>query len=128
MHYRFPYLFVVLQQVSFVTMVSMLLHSCAWIGLWTSIVKTYFCQNAPGEIRITKPYEQYKQCSKTPRERPKLLALESSEPAHSVAECLRRPGPAKNQLITHAFLFFSFFPGLTLLTCLRVCVLWGLVT
>ena len=69
-----PVLFVVLQQLSFVTMVSMLLHSCAWIGLWTSIVRTYLCQNAPGEIWITKPYEQYKQRSETPGERPKLLA------------------------------------------------------
>ena len=69
-----PVLFVVLQQLSFVTMVSMLLHSCAWIGLWMSIVRTCLCQNAPGEIWITKPYEQYKQRSETPRERPKLLA------------------------------------------------------
>ena len=71
---RFPYCFVVFQQVSFVTMVSMLLHSCAWIGLLTSIVRTCLCQNAPGEIWITKPYEQYKHRSETPRERPKLLA------------------------------------------------------
>ena len=70
----FPVLFVVLQQVSFVTMVSMLLHSCAWIGLLTSIVRTYLCQNATGEIWITKPYEKYKQRSETPGERPKLLA------------------------------------------------------
>ena len=72
--YRVPYLFVVFQQISFITMVSMLLHSCAWIGLLTSIVKTYLCQNAPGEIWITKPYEKYKQRSETPGERPKLLA------------------------------------------------------
>ena len=71
---RFPCCFVVFLQVSFVTMVSMLLHSCAWIGLLTSIVRTCLCQNAPGEIWITKPYEQYKQRSETPGERPKLLA------------------------------------------------------
>ena len=64
----------VLQQLTFITMVSMLLHSCAWIGLLTSIVRTYLCQNAPGEIWITKPYEKYKQRSETPGERPKLLA------------------------------------------------------
>ena len=106
-------------------MVSMLLHSCAWIGLLTSIVRTYLCQNAPGEIWITKPYERYKQRSETPGERPKLLAYESSEPAHSVAECRRRPGPAKHQLITHAFLFLCVFAlGLfDLLTCLRVCIM-----
>ena len=54
----------------------MLLRSCAWIGLLTSIVTTYLCQNqnAPGEISITKPYEKYKQRSETPGERPKLLA------------------------------------------------------
>ena len=40
----------------------------------TSIVRTYLCQNAPGEICITKPYERYKQRSETPGERPKLLA------------------------------------------------------
>ena len=56
------------------TMVSMLLHSCAWIGLLTSIVRMYLCQNASGEILITKPYEQYIQRSETPRGRPKLLA------------------------------------------------------
>ena len=104
----------------------MLLHSCAWIGLLTSIVRTYFCQNAPGEIWITKPYEKYKQRSETPGERPKLLALESSEPAHSVAECRRRPGPAKNQLITHAFLFLCVFAlGLFDLTHLLAGVYYG---
>ena len=71
---RVPYFFVFLLQLTFITMVSMLLHSCAWIGLLTSIVRTYLCQNAPGEIWITKPYEQYKQRSETPGERPKLLA------------------------------------------------------
>ena len=71
---RFPCCFVVFLQVSFVTLVSMLLHSCAWIGLLTSIVRTCLCQNTPGEIRFTKPYEKYKPRSKTPRERPKLLA------------------------------------------------------
>ncbi len=69
-----PVPFVVLQQLTLITMVSMLLHSCAWIGLLTSIVRTYLCQNAHGEIWITKPYEHYKQRSETPRERPKLLA------------------------------------------------------
>ncbi len=48
-------------------------HSCACIGLWTRIVRTHLCQNSPGEIWITKPYEQYKQRSETPGERPKLL-------------------------------------------------------
>ena len=59
---------------TFVAMVSMLLHSCAWIGLLTSIVRAHLCQNAPGEIWITKPYEQYKHRSETPGERLKLLA------------------------------------------------------
>ncbi len=42
-----------------------------------------------------------------------------------VAECRRRPGPAKNQLITHAFLFLCVFAlGLfDLLTCFRVCIM-----
>ena len=71
---RFPYCLLSFSNSTFVTMVSMLLHSCAWIGLLTSIVRTYLCQNAPGEIWITKPYEQYKKRSETPGERPKLLA------------------------------------------------------
>ena len=74
MHLSFPVLLVVLQQLHF--------HhhgidASAFLrldGLLTSIVRTYLCQNAPGEIWITKPYEQYKQRSETPRERPKLLA------------------------------------------------------
>ena len=72
--YRVPYFLLFSSKFTFITMVSMLLHSCAWIGLLTSIVRTYLCQNAPGEIWITKPYEKYKQRSETPGERPKLLA------------------------------------------------------
>ena len=91
-----------------------------------SIVRTYLCQNARGEIWITKPYEQYKQRSKTPRVRLKPFARESSEPAHSVAECRRKPGPAKNQLITHALLFLYVFAlGLFDLTHLLAGVYYG---
>ena len=59
---------------TFIIMVSMVLHSCACIGLLTSIVRTYLCQNAPGEIWKTKPYEKYKQRSET-RERDRSSCL-----------------------------------------------------
>ena len=73
---------------------------------------------------ITKPYKQYKQRSETQRET-EAFGLGELE-ASPFGSRMPKETPAKNQLITHAFLFLCFFAlGLFDLTHLLAGVYYG---
>jgi hypothetical protein len=56
-HISLLVLFVVFQQLHFQRhSIDALLHTCPWIGSWTSIVKASLCQRASGGSWISKPY------------------------------------------------------------------------
>jgi hypothetical protein len=57
-HISLPVLFEVVQQLHFHHhSIDASLHTCPWIGSWTSKVGASRCQRASGESWISKPYK-----------------------------------------------------------------------